>query len=143
MSKVKAEARRDRIRRRLVELDEEARLLRDELAVVEGYLALGEQLDRDEPLRASLPLARGENPQRPNNPHWTKTVEASLELIADAGRPLNAGELLDGLKGRGMIITGKDPRNVLATALWRDQGKQIVRLDKRGYWPKGKAVPKG
>ena len=140
--KEKAEARVKRIEARLLELNEEARMLRSELSVLESYLAVDERLKRagpDEPLQVNE-LTRGD-PKRGQNPHWTETVEASLKLVAEAGRPLRADELLERLAKLGLVIAGKDPRNVLATALWRDHGQRIVRLGKRGYWPANKEPP--
>lgn len=46
-------------------------------------------------------------------------VEAACDVIAQAGRPLHAGEILEHLVARGFTVPGRDPVAALNTRLWK------------------------
>lgn len=46
-------------------------------------------------------------------------VEAACAVIARAGRPLHAGEILEHLVARGFAVPGRDPVAALNTRLWK------------------------
>ncbi|MDP4005536.1 hypothetical protein [Methylobacterium sp. NEAU K] len=49
-------------------------------------------------------------------------VEAACAAIAQAGRPLHAGEILETLLARGFTLPGRDPVAALNTRLWKRAG---------------------
>ena len=49
-------------------------------------------------------------------------VAGALAVLADAGRPMHAGELLERLVARGFTVPGRDPVAALNTRLWKRAG---------------------
>ena len=67
-------------------------------------------------------------------------VDASVEAIEAAGRPLSRQTLLEMLHGRGIQIGGKDPGATLGSALWRAKDT-VVSLKGFGYWLRQRSFP--
>lgn len=99
-----------------------------------------------DPLHMSGPATRGRRSQSPPAPDPARTrpvggtrppavafaedptaarrygralVEAACAVIAQAGRPLHAGEILERLVARGFTVPGRDPVAALNTRLWK------------------------
>ena len=49
-------------------------------------------------------------------------LEAALEALREAGRPLHAGEVLERVVARGFTVPGQDPVAALNTRLWKRSG---------------------
>ncbi|MCJ2131070.1 winged helix-turn-helix domain-containing protein [Methylobacterium sp. E-045] len=49
-------------------------------------------------------------------------MEAASEILDEAGRPLHAAEILEGLTLRGLSVPGIDPVAALNTRLWKRSG---------------------
>ena len=49
-------------------------------------------------------------------------MEAASEILEEAGRPLHAAEILEGLTLRGLSVPGIDPVAALNTRLWKRSG---------------------
>lgn len=49
-------------------------------------------------------------------------VEAAVAVLAEAGRPMHAGEILEHLAARGFGVPGQDPVAALNTRLWKRSG---------------------
>lgn len=66
-------------------------------------------------------------------------MEAAAEILEEAGRPLHAAEILDGLTRRGLSVPGLDPVAALNTRLWKRSGAggAFQRLGDAVYAPAG------
>lgn len=80
---------------------------------------------------ASGPLPRPEDPPPPvsfeEDPAGARRygralVEAAVAVLAEAGRPMHAGEILEHLAARGFGVPGQDPVAALNTRLWKRSG---------------------
>ncbi|WP_019904038.1 hypothetical protein [Methylobacterium sp. 77] len=49
-------------------------------------------------------------------------MDAACEILGDAGRPLHAAAILEGLTLRGLSVPGIDPVAALNTRLWKRSG---------------------
>jgi len=76
----------------------------------------------------------------PSVPHAkpAAVVQNVIRILADEGRPIKRGELLDILEKQGVVMGGTDKSKALGTTLWRVQDK-IVNLNGFGYWLKDRA----
>lgn len=137
-AKVNAEEARDRIQKRLQEIEAEARGLREQLINVNAFLetfSAFESLQPNDPIPSTVMAAKGSTPShaRPSNPPREKVADAALKAITEAGRPMQRAELFEAVTKQGLVIEGKDPQVVFSTMLWREQGR-IAKLPKLGYW---------
>ena len=127
------------IRTEMKNLESEASRLNEEVHLADEFLKLWRRQNNvpgpTQPastryeIRSDVPIPK----PKPRNPPREEVVEACMEIISAAGKPLSRQELYDGLLARGMQVYGKDPQMVLSTMLWRSQ-EQIVRLPSFGYW---------
>lgn len=62
-------------------------------------------------------------------------IAAACAAIAQAGRPLHAGEILERLVARGFTVPGRDPVAALNTRLWKraTPGGPLRRLGEASY----------
>lgn len=69
--------------------------------------------------------------------HGRALVAAAVNLLHEAGRPLHAGEIWQGLTGLGFEIPGHDPVAALNTRLWKRAGPggPLKRLGEAVYAP--------
>lgn len=70
-------------------------------------------------------------------------VEAAVAVLAAAGRPMHAGEILEALVARGFSVPGPDPVAALNTRLWKRAGAggPLRRLGEAVYAPADPAAP--
>ncbi|WP_375454717.1 hypothetical protein [uncultured Methylobacterium sp.] len=70
-------------------------------------------------------------------------VEAAVAVLAAAGRPMHAGEILETLVARGFSVPGPDPVAALNTRLWKRAGAggPLRRLGEAVYAPADPATP--
>ena len=70
-------------------------------------------------------------------------VEAAVAVLAAAGRPMHAGEILEALVARGFSVPGPDPVAALNTRLWKRSGAggPLRRLGDAVYAPADPARP--
>lgn len=73
-------------------------------------------------VQAPRPVAFAEDPTGARQ-YGRALIEAACEAIAEAGRPLHAREIHDGLIARGFVIPGRDPVASLNTRLWKRAGE--------------------
>lgn len=150
-SEAEAEAALRDLRRRRDELDRV-------IAEHQLYLELGRRLRA--PTRAAEPAVHrpatadpvsgaGIAPERPPDPartgedlvaarrHGRALVAAAVNLLHEAGRPLHAGEILQGLTALGFDLPGHDPVAALNTRLWKRAvpGGPLKRLGEAVYAP--------
>lgn len=66
-------------------------------------------------------------------------VAAALAILVRAGRPMHAGEILEGLVAEGFTVPGQDPVAALNTRLWKRSGEDgpLRRLGDAVYAPAG------
>ncbi|MEH3144098.1 MAG: winged helix-turn-helix domain-containing protein [Methylobacterium frigidaeris] len=129
-SEAEAEARLEELRRQRAALD---RLIGEH----ELYLELGRRLGR-----AAEPAAPASEPARPvpaappapvapaggSRQEGRRLIEAALDILSGAGRPMHAAEIWEELAARGLTLPGHDPVAALNTRLWkRAQGDGPVR----------------
>ncbi|MCJ2035736.1 winged helix-turn-helix domain-containing protein [Methylobacterium sp. J-068] len=69
--------------------------------------------------------------------HGRALVAAAVNLLHEAGRPLHAGEILQGLTALGFELPGHDPVAALNTRLWKRSGPggPLKRLGEAVYAP--------
>ena len=69
--------------------------------------------------------------------HGRALVAAAVNLLHEAGRPLHAGEILEGLTALGFAVPGHDPVAALNTRLWKRSGPggPLKRLGEAVYAP--------
>ncbi len=69
--------------------------------------------------------------------HGRALVAAAINLLHEAGRPLHAGEILEGLTALGFAVPGHDPVAALNTRLWKRAGPggPLKRLGEAVYAP--------
>lgn len=69
--------------------------------------------------------------------HGRALVSAAINLLHEAGRPLHAGEILEGLTALGFAVPGHDPVAALNTRLWKRAGPggPLKRLGEAVYAP--------
>jgi hypothetical protein len=147
LSEAEAEAALRDLRRRRDELD---RAIADH----QLYLELGRRLPGTAPVReagpppawvpnrapqavaASEPARAGEDLVAARR-HGRALVAAALDLLHEAGRPLHAGEILEGLTALGFAVPGHDPVAALNTRLWKRSGPggPLRRLGEAVYAP--------
>ncbi|MEA1834680.1 winged helix-turn-helix domain-containing protein [Methylobacterium durans] len=70
---------------------------------------------------APLPIAFEEDPVAARR-YGRALIAASLAVLEEAGRPLHASEILEGIARRGFILPGQDPVAALNTRLWKRSG---------------------
>ncbi|GLS54693.1 hypothetical protein GCM10007886_28760 [Methylobacterium gregans] len=72
-------------------------------------------------------------------------VEAAVAVLAEAGRPMHAGEILEHLAARGFGVPGQDPVAALNTRLWKRSGPggPLRRLGDAVYDRAGEPGPEG
>lgn len=80
----------------------------------------------EEPRQSSRRPAR--NPIPPS-----RIAELAAQIIAEKGRPMTRGELVDSLETQGIRLAAKDPSKNVGTILWRHD-KTFVNLHGWGYW---------
>lgn len=70
-------------------------------------------------------------------------VEAAVGVLAAAGRPMHAGEILEHLVARGFGVPGQDPVAALNTRLWKRSGPggPLRRLGEAVYDRAGPSSP--
>ncbi|KQP30002.1 hypothetical protein ASF49_15175 [Methylobacterium sp. Leaf104] len=88
------------------------------------------------PGRASDPVRAGEDLVAARR-HGRALVAAAVNLLHEAGRPLHAGEILQGLTALGFELPGHDPVAALNTRLWKRSGPggPLKRLGEAVYAP--------
>ncbi|MDB5645085.1 MAG: hypothetical protein JWQ05_754, partial [Methylobacterium sp.] len=152
LSEAEAEAALRDLRRRRDELD---RAIADH----QLYLELGRRLPGTAPVREPEPeagpppawvpnrapqaVAGASDPARAGEDlvaarrHGRALVAAALDLLHEAGRPLHAGEILEGLTALGFAVPGHDPVAALNTRLWKRSGPggPLRRLGEAVYAP--------
>jgi hypothetical protein len=155
LSEAEAETALRDLRRRRDELD---RAIADH----QLYLELGRRLRAGDPPRASEPQAAWASEDRvipqpdADGPmpsaaessragedlvaarrHGRALVAAAVNLLHEAGRPLHAGEILQGLTALGFDLPGHDPVAALNTRLWKRSGPggPLKRLGEAVYAP--------
>lgn len=156
LSEAEAEARLGELRRRRDHLD---RLIADHLL----YLELGRRLP--EPAASEgfpTPPERSPQPGATDLAHAAQDdtagpteaasrsedkaearrrgramVAAALAVLREAGRPLHASRILEGLDARGFTVPGADPVAALNTRLWKRSGPggPLLRLGDAVYAP--------
>ncbi|KQO70591.1 hypothetical protein [Methylobacterium sp. Leaf88] len=69
--------------------------------------------------------------------HGRALVAAAVNLLHEAGRPLHAGEIWQGLTALGFALPGHDPVAALNTRLWKRSGPggPLKRLGEAVYAP--------
>lgn len=69
--------------------------------------------------------------------HGRALIAAAVNLLHEAGRPLHAGEILQGLTALGFELPGHDPVAALNTRLWKRSGPggPLKRLGEAVYAP--------
>ncbi|MGU3360707.1 hypothetical protein ACLBWX_10270 [Methylobacterium sp. M6A4_1b] len=82
-------------------------------------------------------LARGGEDLVAARRHGRALVAAAVNLLHEAGRPLHAGEILQGLTAQGFAVPGHDPVAALNTRLWKRSGPggPLKRLGEAVYAP--------
>lgn len=149
LSEIEAEAALRDLRRRRDELDRA-------IAEHQLYLELGRRLGRAAPMpeapsgpepktppAALGPLPGPAEPSRAGEDlvaarrHGRALVAAAVNLLHEAGRPLHAGEILQGLTALGFELPGHDPVAALNTRLWKRSGPggPLKRLGEAVYAP--------
>ncbi|GJD48410.1 hypothetical protein OPKNFCMD_1128 [Methylobacterium crusticola] len=129
LTEAEAEARLDELRRQRAALDRA-------IAEHEAYLDLGRRLARPAPAAPPGPAPRAEPAPLPPDPEAGGTarqegrrlMEAAVEILSAAGRPMHAAEIWERLAARGLTLPGHDPVAALNTRLWkRAQAGTVVR----------------
>lgn len=114
----------------------------------QAYLAQTEAIEKVEALQ---PRAPGTYSHRDAVYHdlsdvvRTKPItqlDAAVQAIAEAGKPLTTGELVEAARKLGAHVGGKDPRINLGSSLSRDERFKSVQWgDGRAWWFKGRPLP--
>ncbi|AWN37310.1 HTH domain-containing protein [Methylobacterium radiodurans] len=76
---------------------------------------------RPGPAGAPPPVSFDEDPAAARR-YGRALVEAAVAVLAEAGRPMHAGEILERLAARGFGVPGQDPVAALNTRLWKRSG---------------------
>lgn len=66
-------------------------------------------------------------------------IDVSRQLLVEAGRPMERGEILEAFLARGYSLEVKNPPKFIGKTLWASS--DFVHVDKRGYWITGAEVP--
>jgi hypothetical protein len=77
-----------------------------------------------------------------DNPKPSAVVEAAVEVIRRAGRPMTRREIHLALQTElGILVRGADPIKALGTMLWRSGRDALDQIEGRGYWLRNVPVP--
>ena len=68
-----------------------------------------------------------------------EVAKRSMQILLDAGRPLQRSELLEKLIADGLRIEAKNPSRFVARILW--ENKTFTHVPKIGYWIQGEPLP--
>lgn len=129
--------------RELIQLAEERRArLADEMARLDAFIRTAYELEQDADGIGEMPAelrvgvsAMEAGPARP-----ARIVEAAVEALRAAGRPLARAELFERLRSSGVRIDGTDPVKNMGTVLWRSR---LFDNAGRRYWLAGEPRPGG
>lgn len=102
-----------------------------ELEEIDQFLELAEKFSGEKGGVSGGPSGGGTPKSSVSKPG--EIVAASRKVIHANGKPMNRTEILDKLKGTGIVVSGKDQANTLGTTLSRASDK-IVYLKGFGYW---------
>jgi len=95
------------------------------------------QPDADGPMPGAADSGRAGEDLVAARRHGRALVAAAVNLLHEAGRPLHAGEILQGLTALGFDLPGHDPVAALNTRLWKRSGPggPLKRLGEAVYAP--------
>lgn len=95
----------------------------------------GKNIQTQENIHSGSVDGSQERSRATGNPKKEIVAAESLRIIEEAGEPVTRGDLYERLRGRNIVVEGKDPEQVLSTMLWRTRDSvPIVRLKTGGYW---------
>ena len=66
-------------------------------------------------------------------------VTTAMEILSERNRPLKLGDLYLAIVAKGIVVSGKNPRNNLGAKLSADP--RLETLPGLGWWFKGEPVP--
>lgn len=126
-------------RKRLARLEKDAAELREFLAMCERYARLSPS-EESAVDTAGKPAPEGRNQEPDENDSGRPTATPALirewaraEMVSD-GKPMNRGDLVALVEGRGHFIKTKDKANYIGTVMWRARD-EFVNFPNEGYWP--------
>jgi hypothetical protein len=102
-----------------------------ELARLDAFLAMAEDLARDEDLSRQTDRTAKGSRQMARRGAGADTVAAAVEILRDCGHPLPTRELLPMIVNRGIEVGGKSP---IATLSARLSGAKGVLQMSAGRW---------
>ncbi|KSV87555.1 hypothetical protein [Sinorhizobium sp. GL28] len=125
--------------------------LRKARQVLDAKLAKAEEAQ--ESLRQFLTDAPSIVPEGPNNSEagtrkkkkfrkgsqTAEVIARSKNILKEAGRPLERGDLLERIRASGFQVTTRDPARFIGRTLW--ESEDFIHIPKEGYWLAGHDVP--
>ena len=122
------DARAQRARDQLAEIDEEATLLRAYVTVVRKYASAGSKQETNGPVSttaSTCDTADGRSKSR-------RITDLAVHLITAKGRPIRTRDLLPQMEQHGLPMGGQNPVATLSGFLCRDK-KRLVNNRKLGW----------
>ena len=113
--------------------------LEERLRKLHNYIEIHRELFGDDSEQQAVENNKNKPRRRVRPGMGAMVKKAAIEVIREAGRPLQRGELTDRIQER-VTIESADPANYVSTVIYRDDDT-FEKIDGRGYWLKGVALP--
>lgn len=127
------------INQELIALEEQAKVLRDELKILDSFIKTWHDLTgQKEPPHNAEKAQKRKIPATRRGPRVNIPLKELATIVRDilshSTKAMSRRELFQAIQSMGIEIKGKDPEMVFSTMMWR-MGEQFVRLPPpHGYW---------